>query len=485
MSKLFFRPFELTNPPLLRVAVIETTHTGTTRDLKERFLLLDMHHIITDGTSQEVLIKEFLALYDGENLPPLELQYKDYAEWQNSRKQKELTKQQEEYWLNLFSGELPVLSLPTDYPRPVIQSFEGNNLSFMLNEDETHRLKETTKENEATLYMALLSIFTILLSKLNGQEDIIVGTPTAGRQHADLENIIGMFVNTLPMRNYPDGEKSIEEYLRKVKGNTLQAFENQEYQFEDLVDSLSVRRDTGRNPVFDVMFNLLNQGEYQKQNLSTTSTTSMFATMPERDANETKDHDAPGAVGTPTPGAVGTPTPGAVGTSKFDLTLKGVDAGDKLYFILEYCTKLFTEATVNRFITYFKGILQIVTNEPHQKISAVEIITEEEKKQILYDFNNTTADYPREKTIHQLFAEHVEKTPDSISIVGREKPVGSRQYAVGKREEENYKLQAKTKKKKEIKEQLLQMEAPLYGEGAPTHTEQQVVPDVGGIHESP
>ncbi|MCP4216365.1 MAG: hypothetical protein GY765_17075, partial [bacterium] len=172
----FFRPFELSKPPLLRVAVIEKHHTDPTAG--ERFILVDMHHIITDGTSQEILTREFFELYTGKTLPPLKLQYKDYAEWQSSAKHKELMKQQEEIWLKLFSGELPVLNLPTDFPRPEVQRFEGSRLSFRLNNEECEDLKERAKENGATLYMTILAIFTILLSKLGGQEDVIVGTPT-------------------------------------------------------------------------------------------------------------------------------------------------------------------------------------------------------------------------------------------------------------------------------------------------------------------
>ncbi|MCP4151950.1 MAG: amino acid adenylation domain-containing protein, partial [bacterium] len=481
VSRIFFRPFELSKAPLLRVGIIETT--GEENPAHDWFMMMDMHHIVTDGTSLEILTGEFFALYAGETLPPLKLQYRDYAEWQSTVEQRELTKKLEEFWVNQFPGELPVLTLPTDYTRPVIQSFEGNKISFELNKNEADKLKKTAKEHETTLYMTILSIFTILLSKLSGLQDIIVGTPTAGRRHADLENVIGMFVNTLAMRNYPDGDKSIEEYLGEIKKNTLNAFENQEYQFEDLVDRLSVRRDTGRNPIFDVMFNLLNQAEYQKQNIPTiptmptTSTMSTMSTMSTTSTTSTMST-------TSTTSTVST-NPGAVGTSKFDLTLNAMETGNSLYIHFEYCTKLFKQETIIRFITYFKEILQAVTNAPEQKIGNIEIITGEEKKQILYKFNDTAADYPREKTIHQLFEEQVEKAPDSISIVGREKPVGSRQYAVSKREEGNYKLQTKSKKKKEIKKQLLQMEAPSCGEGAPAHTEQQVVTDVGGIHESP
>ncbi|MCP4151785.1 MAG: hypothetical protein GY757_28840, partial [bacterium] len=263
VQRAFSRPFDLTQAPLFRVGMLtlkETpgdTATGTMRQAGQ-YLLLDMHHIITDGTSQQVLIKEFLTINNGATLSPLKLQYRDYAKWQNSRKQKELMKRQEKTWLKIFPGEIPLLALPTDYPRPEIQSFEGDNIYIILNKNETGNLKRVAKENETTLYMTILSIYTILLSKLSGQEDIIVGTPTAGRRHADLESIIGMFVNTLAIRNYPEGTKTITEYLGEVKENTLQAFENQEYQFEELVEKLSLKRDTGRNPLFDVMFNLLN-----------------------------------------------------------------------------------------------------------------------------------------------------------------------------------------------------------------------------------
>ncbi|MCP4153045.1 MAG: non-ribosomal peptide synthetase, partial [bacterium] len=219
----FFRTFVLSCAPLLRVGIVETKGTDS---VHHRFMLIDMHHIITDGASQEILTKEFFAIYAGESLLPLKLQYKDYAEWQNSSEQKQQKKQQEETWLNLFSGEIPVLNLPTDYPRPEIHSFEGHKISFVLSKEAILSLKETAKETNTTLYMVILSIFTILLSKLSAQEDIIVGTPVAGRRHADLENIIGMFVNTLPMRSYPNGNKTVEEYLKEVKENTLNAFEN-------------------------------------------------------------------------------------------------------------------------------------------------------------------------------------------------------------------------------------------------------------------
>ncbi|MCP4158402.1 MAG: hypothetical protein GY757_62460, partial [bacterium] len=237
-----------------------------------------------------------------------------------------------------------------------------------------------------------LSIFTILLAKLSGELEIIVGTPTAGRRHAELENIIGMFVNTLAMRNTPGEGETFREYLREVKENTLQAFDNQEYPFEDLVDRLSVRRETGRNPIFDVMFNML-EIPRTKQAGNKTQANEPPKESPAK--NELFNKKA-----------------------KFDLTLttkeRGrsevdetghpgeIDAGS-LEFQFEYRVKLFKEETIRRFITYFKGIMQKIFDEPHQKIGEIEIITEEEKNRNLYEFNETAVDYPREKTIHQLF----------------------------------------------------------------------------------
>ncbi|MCP4154308.1 MAG: non-ribosomal peptide synthetase, partial [bacterium] len=393
VSKRFFRPFEMSKAPLLRVGVIETNGAGNHGGL----MMLDMHHIISDGTSQNVLRKEFFALYAGEKLSPLKRQYRDYAEWQNSAEQKELKKQQAAFWINRFSGELPVLNLPTDYPRPEMQSFEGNRSSFALNKNETDSLKETAKKNDVTLYMAIHSIFTILLSKLSGQEDIILGTPTAGRRHADLQNIIGMFVNTLAIRNYPEGEKTFKGYLGEVKENTLNAFENQEYQFEDLVENLSVNRDTGRNPVFDVMLNLLNQSES-----SAISTESRHSQTP-GEATVNKYINT---------------------TSKFDLNLSGYEGTENIHFQLEYCTRLFKVETIERFIVYFRTILREVAGNPGVSISELEIISHEEKKQVLYDFNGFVSDYPGDRTIHELFEEQAARTPDGISVMGVEKRKG-------------------------------------------------------------
>jgi len=376
----FTRPFDLSRAPLLRAGIIKLKSPGC-------ILLTDMHHIITDAASNAILSNEFNLLYsgNGEDLPLLRLQYKDYARWQNSEIQQALIKEQETYWLKMFPDEVPVLNLPTDYPRAFVQSFEGCTVGFLLSEKENQALNLLAKEAGTTLYMSILSVFTILLSKLSGQVDIVVGTPVAARRHEDLEKIIGMFVNTLALGNNVSGGKSVKEFVKETKARTLNAFENQEYQFENLVDKIKVVRDTGRNPVFDVMFNLLSREEYEG--------------------------DIPGI------GQQGTYTH-RKGTSKFDLTLTAVDLGKWVHFSIEYCTKLFKPTTIERFISYFKKILSGLSENSDQKLSQLEIITETEKQQILYEFNDTKAEYRQDITLHELFEEQVEKTPDSIAISG-------------------------------------------------------------------
>jgi tyrocidine synthetase-3 len=321
----FVRPFDLSKSPLMRVGLI--------RLMEDRHLLLvDMHHIISDGISNEILENDFIALYPGEELPSLRLQYKDYAEWQDQRHRtgNQAVKGQEDYWLKQFPGEIPVLNLPTDYQRPPVQSFEGNNITFEIDKTETNAIKQLVSDEETTLYVVLLAIFYVLLSKISCQEDIIVGTDIAGRRHLDLESIIGMFVNTLALRNYPAGKKTFTQFLREAKERTLEAFENQDYQFEDLVDKVAVKRDTSRNPLFDVMF--------------------AFNDFTGRSA----------APGRRSPDLAFSHYKSETSTSIFDLILLAADLVESISLTFEYCTKLLKKETIERFFKYFQEIVIIV-----------------------------------------------------------------------------------------------------------------------------
>ncbi len=216
----FVRPFDLAKPPLLRVGLVELAP-------ERHILMYDMHHIISDGVSMEIFVEEFVRLYGGEQLEPLRIQYKDYTVWQHSQEQKERLQRQEAYWLDMFQGELPVLEMPTDYPRPAVQSYEGQTLEFFFDASKTDGLKQLASETGTTLFMVLLAAYNVLLHKYSGQEDVIVGTPIAGRNHGDVQPLIGIFLNTLAIRSYPASEKTFLSYLNEVKETTLHAFEHQ------------------------------------------------------------------------------------------------------------------------------------------------------------------------------------------------------------------------------------------------------------------
>ncbi|MFC2156171.1 condensation domain-containing protein, partial [Acidobacteriota bacterium] len=374
----FMRPFDLSKAPLFRIKCI--------RIAEERYILLyDIFHIITDAASQTILSRDFLSLYSGRELPVLRLQYKDFAAWQNSDAHREVIKKEKEYWVKLFSEPYPLLDLPTDFPRPEIQSSAGASVGFRLSEEETMMVKKVAQEAGATIYMCILALFDTLLSKLCRQEEIIVGTPVAGRAYTELENAVGMFVNTLAIRSYPVKDKTFREFGVEVKHHNLEAFENQDFQFEDLVDSISVRRDTGRNPVFDVMVNLVRQVKHPGDGP---------VSEDERPPSHKPD------------------------TAKFDLNVEIMDFDRRVYFELEYCTRLFKPETIDRwFIRYFKNLLNKLTLTPNQYLKEIELLDEDEKHKLLYEFNDTRREYPEDRTIPALFEDRAEKFPGKMTLI--------------------------------------------------------------------
>lgn len=376
----FIRPFELDKDPLFRVALVKTAE-------EEHILLFDIHHIISDGTSTGIIISEFLNLYQCNALPELKVQYKDFSVWQNKLFASNLIKKQEKYWLDLFAGDIPALDMPADYPRPSIQSSEGRLHVFHTGSSLNEGIRNLVSKTGTTLYMVLLAAFNILLLKYTGQQDIIVGSPIAGRRHTDLENLIGMFVNTLAMRNHPEQGKGFLDFLEDVRQNSLKAFENQDYQFEELVEKLNTRRDLSRNPLFDVMLVLQNTG--------------MGSGRIE--------------------GLRFTPYAYEHKISKFDMMMTVVENENDLTCTLEYCTKLFRRETAERFAAHFIRVLETVVENPGIELGKIEILTAEEKNRILFDFNNTRAEYPETKTLTDVFEEQAEKNPQSIAVVFGEK----------------------------------------------------------------
>ncbi|NIM10482.1 MAG: amino acid adenylation domain-containing protein [Candidatus Aminicenantes bacterium] len=375
----FIRPFDLSQAPLIRVGLIKEKTQGY-------ILIEDTHHIIIDATSYGIFLREFMELYAGKELSPVRLQYKDYSELHNHGKGSDYLGSQEAFWLEQFKEEIPVLHLPTDYARPAFQSFEGDKLHFKVGSKETAALRRIAQQEGATLYMVLLAVFFVLSAKLSNQDDIIIGSPTAGRRHADLQQMIGMFVNTLALRNNIVWEDTFTVFLRKVKQNVLKAFENQDYQFEDLVEKLGeeINRDTSRNPLFDVMFSLQNM-EFSDLKI---------------------------------PGLTLKPYEFKRGTAKFDLMLLSYEIEDWLGFTFEYCSKLFKEETIERFANFSKKIITQVAEDPRKRISHIEIISKEEKQQLLVEFNDTFKEYI-DRTIHELFETQAAAAPDRIAAVGR------------------------------------------------------------------
>ncbi|WP_197270655.1 non-ribosomal peptide synthetase, partial [Paenibacillus alvei] len=372
----FIRPFDLAKPPLLRAELVELA--------AERYLLMfDMHHIVSDGVSLDVLVEELVRLYGGESLEPLRIQYKDYAVWQQSDEQKVQLKREEAYWLDRYRGELPVLEMPTDYPRPAVQSFEGQTLTSFVDEATNEGLKQLAAQRGTTLYMVLLAAYTVLLHKYTGQDDLIVGTSIAGRTHGDTQPLIGMFVNTLALRNYPASEKSFLSYLEEVKETTLGAYEHQNYPFEELVDKVQVSRDLSRNPLFDTMFSL--------QNL------------------EDKEFELEGLKLSP--------YPSEYGTAKFDLSVDVTEENGGLECSFEFATALYKESTIRRLSTHFGHLLAAIVSRPDAKIAELNLLTAEEKEQILGTFNPAQPEAAPAAAFHRLFEEQAERTPEAEAVV--------------------------------------------------------------------
>ncbi|MDQ0045975.1 amino acid adenylation domain-containing protein/non-ribosomal peptide synthase protein (TIGR01720 family) [Paenibacillus polymyxa] len=328
----FVRPFDLKQAPLMRIGLIEL---GRTRYV----LLLDIHHIISDGVSIDILLKEFSQLYEGKGLPALTIQYKDYAVWQQSQLQSEQMKQQEVYWLDVFREDITLLDMPTNYARPSVRSYEGEMLTFAFDEQMIHVIKEMEKQTGTTMYMVLFAAYKILLSKYTGQDDIIVGTPVSGRTHSDVQSIVGLFVNTLAIRNKLSADKTFYEFLHEVKENVLRGFENQDYPLEELIQQVAMKKDKNRNALFDTMFSYLNTENSQIQ----------------IDSFRMKPFDQEHV------------------TSKFDFTLYVFANQHEVTGGIEYCTKLFKKSSMELMAKHFMSILTVVSQNPYIPIKDIEL----------------------------------------------------------------------------------------------------------------
>jgi len=375
------KPFDLTRAPLIRATLIQLAED-------EYVALLTMHHIISDGWSMGILIREIASLYDAfssgkpASLPPLKLQYADFAKWQKNWLQGELLEKQLAYWKEKLGTNPPVLELPTDYSRPAMQSFEGASLPFELSKNVANGLNRISREEGTTLFMTLLAGFQAFLYRYTGQEQISVGSPIANRTRAEMENLIGFFVNTFVLHTDLSGDPTFRELLARIKDVTLGAYAHQDLPFEKLVEAIQPERDMSRTPLFQVMFVL--------QNTPTRSIKTSNLTL--------------------------TPLVFNRGISQFDLTLNVFENEDGIKGLVEYNTRLFKEATIKRLLNHFEILLEQVVADPNQCIASIPILTQFEKEQLLINWNDTAIDYQKGRCIHQVFEDRVAQNPDALAL---------------------------------------------------------------------
>jgi amino acid adenylation domain-containing protein len=375
-------PFVLSEDYMLRAQLIKI-------DTDEHILVLTMHHIASDGWSTSIIVKELAEFYRSfeENrealLPPLRIQYSDFALWQKNHLNGDVLKKKLDYWKNKLSDVEP-LQLSSDFPRPTVQSSRGAIKGFSLDKELSDSLQTLSKQHGVTLFMTLLAAFNVLLNKYSGQSDVCVGSPIAGRQQEELEDLIGFFVNTLAMRSEVKNEETFIQLLQQVRKTTLDAYENQEVPFEKIVDSVSKQRDMSRSPLFQVTFVLQNTPDVPELRLGEL-----------RLSNEEYTYNI----------------------SKYDFTFFMFETSNGLQGDVEYCTDLYKEETIVRITNHFKELLKSIVKNPEEKIGKLQMLSKAEEQQLSVGFNDNVSDYPRDKSIAELFEEQAAKTPDAVAIV--------------------------------------------------------------------
>jgi amino acid adenylation domain-containing protein len=337
MAERFVRPFDLSKAPLLRVGLVNLGK-------ESHILMIDMHHIVSDGTSIDLFINECFRLYNRESLPAVTSQYRDFCMWQSRLFQSGEIKMQEEYWLEQFETPITPLALPTDFHVPHLRTFDGDVVQFTPGPEIDSAVYRLVEESRSTVFMCLLAVYYVLLARYTGNEDIVIGTKLLGRRHADLHQMIGMFINMLALRNYPSSGKTFREFLAEVRENTVNAFENQDYQFEELVGKLGLGGRHGRNPLFDTVFALVNL-----------------------------DNPGPKTDATGADGLTFAPHSTRREISNFDLHLEGVDANGAISLQLGYSTELYKRDTIQSLARRYLEILEQVSANPDIQLKDITI----------------------------------------------------------------------------------------------------------------
>jgi amino acid adenylation domain-containing protein len=376
------RPFDLNNGPVIRTTLLRL-------DKQEHILLLTTHHIVSDAWSAVILFREFGQLYDAfanasrASLAPLAIQYADFAEWQRDWLQGEELEVQLSYWKRQLDGVTTDLALPVDHPRPATPTFHGAVKWLRLSPDLSKKLTELSKREGTTLFMTLLAAFKTLLYRYTSQEDSVVGSPIAGRNRAEIEDLIGFFVNTLALRTTLSGNPTFRELLQRVKQTAIDAYAHQDLPFEKLVAEMDPERDLGRNPLFQVMF------QYQDTARPLFQTKDLKLTW-----LETSLH-----------------------TAKFDLTMTVLARDETLKCVLEYRTELFREETIERLLDHYTTLLESIVSNPSERIATLRLMTEAQRNEMIAAGRGELSDFPREQSIQQLFEQQVERTPDEPAII--------------------------------------------------------------------
>lgn len=374
------RPFDLATGPLVRVTLLRLTD-------EEQLLLLTLHHIVADDWSVGVLLRELSALYgagsglDAAPLPPQPIQYADFAAWQRQWLRGSTLEDQITYWKEQLAGAPAMLALPTDRPRPAVQSFRGEMQALVVSPALSQALKTLSHRTGVTLFMTLLAAFATLMYRYSGQDDVVIGSPVAGRTRTETENAIGLFINTLALRVDLSGDPPFRELLARVREVTLGAHAHQDIPFGHLVEVLQPERDPSRNPVFQALLTL-----------------------------EPPSPPLP-------PAWTIAETHTSTGTCKVDLSLELEDRPDGLLGRFEYSSDLFEPATISRLLDHWRTLLEGIVADPEQRLSDLPILTPRERHQLLVEWNTTRTDYPRDACVHTLFESQVERTPEAIAIV--------------------------------------------------------------------
>ncbi|MDO9140569.1 MAG: amino acid adenylation domain-containing protein, partial [Methylobacter sp.] len=376
-------PFDLSVGPLIRGQLLQLADD-------EYILLITQQHIISDGWSIGLFVQELSAIYSAFNqglpdpLPKLVIQYADYAVWQRQWLQGDALAMQIDFWRHHLAGAPELLELPADRPRPPVQSYVGDSIELKLSAELTAGLRQLSRRHGTTLFMTLLCGWSALMARLSGQQDVVIGTPVANRQHAETESLIGFFVNTLALRVVVDDDPSVAQLLNQVKATTLSAYAHQDLPFEQVVEAVKPSRSMSHSPIFQVMLAL----------------------------NNTPKGDA-----LTLPGLCLSPVTRPSTTTQFDLTLSLTEADDVIVASLDYAIDLFDAATVERWAGHLQELLNGMVADDQQRVSQLPILTQAEIGHIVIDWNDTEADYDQNNNLHQLFEQQAEKTPDAVAVV--------------------------------------------------------------------